>query len=170
MRHLIACALLLTLCACQPSSPLALSSVAYPDSLANLPDQPMGNVPQLVETFRANGVMVEPIGGAALEFLTVEGQMIAIDGERIQVYEYPDIEAAAAAAGRFSPDGGQISTNAGVLLVNWVATPHLYRSGCLLVVYLGDNPQTLAHLDRALGTPFAGGANPYAVVAATDIR
>jgi hypothetical protein len=164
MRRYIAFALLLALCAaCQPNTPVGLSSVAYPDSLSNLPDQPIGDVPQLVERLRADGALVEPISNAALEFLSVEGQMFAVNGERIQIYAYPDSAMAAADAARFSSDGAQINTNSGMLLVNWVATPHLYRTDKLLVIYLGDEVDTMTRLERVLGARFAGGANPYRV-------
>jgi hypothetical protein len=165
MRRFITFAVLLTLCAaCQPNRPVGLSSVAYPQSLSRL--QPAGDVPQLIETLRAGGAMVEPIGSATLDFLSVEGQIFTIDGERIQIYAYPDSASASADAARFSSDGAQINTDAGVLLVNWVATPHLYRADKLLVVYLGDNAATLARLDGVLGARFAGGANPYRVALA----
>lgn len=154
---------LLLLCACGTSNAIGLSSVAYPAALPVSATQPVGAVPHLVERLRADGALVEPAGGAALAFLTIEGQMFTVDGERIQVYEYADTAAAAAAAARFSPDGGQISTDAGLLLVNWVATPHLYRADHLLVIYVGDDAGARARLDRVLGARFAGGANPYQV-------
>jgi hypothetical protein len=162
MRRFIAFALLLTLCAC--NNPAGLSSVAYPDTMRNLPDQPIGDVPQLVEMLRADGAQVESVGNATLDFLSGHGQMFAINGERIQVYEYADAEAAAADAARFSTDGGQINTDAGLLMVNWIATPHLYRADRLLVVYVGDNAEALARLNNVLGLQFAGGANPYRTV------
>lgn len=163
MRCFLILPILLMLCACQPNNGIGVATVAYPAALPIWADQPLGDVPQLVEALRAQGARVEPIGRADLAFLAVEGQMYELEGERIQVYAYPAAAAAAADAARFSPDGAQISTDAGALLVNWVATPNLYRAGRLLVIYLGDHEGTLRHLERVVGRRFAGGANPYQV-------
>jgi hypothetical protein len=169
MRRFLILPLLLMLCACGSSHAIGLSSVAYPAALPVSATEPVGAVPHLVERLRADGALVEPAGSANLAFLSAEGQMFAVDGERIQVYEYADPDAAAADAARFSPDGGQISTDAGVLLVNWVATPHLYRADRLLVIYVGDDAGTQARLDRVVGSRFAGGANPYQVASNTVV-
>jgi hypothetical protein len=37
-----------------------------------------------------------------------------------------------------------------------VAPPHFYRQGRLLVLYLGEDTQTLGRLACLLGPPFAG--------------
>lgn len=38
-----------------------------------------------------------------------------------------------------------------------MATPHFYRSGNVIALYVGDDAATLAALERALGPQFAGG-------------
>ena len=51
----------------------------------------------------------------------------------------------------------QTSTADGSTVVEWVATPHFYSAGTLLVLYVGDERRTLDALQRLLGPPFAGG-------------
>ncbi len=87
--------------------------------------------------------------------------ILRVNSQRLQVYEYLDAAAARADAARFSSDGAWISGNIGVTLVNWIATPHLYRADRVIAVYVGDDDPTLALLEGVLGAPFAGGANPY---------
>jgi hypothetical protein len=88
---------------------------------------------------------------------------VAIGSQRVQAFEYPDTATALADAERFSPDGAWFDGKGTPTLVNWIATPHLYRSDKLLVVYVGDDAETLDILERTLGHEFAGGANPYGV-------
>jgi hypothetical protein len=49
-------------------------------------------------------------------------------------------------------DGGSIGTS----MVTWVATPHFYKKGRILVLYIGDNAETLKALESVLGPQFAG--------------
>ena len=50
-------------------------------------------------------------------------------------------------AARISPDGSMIGTTN----VAWIATPHFYQKGKLLVIYIGDNVATQALLSSLLG-------------------
>jgi hypothetical protein len=93
----------------------------------------------------------------------VSGKLLALGNQRVQAFEYADSASAEAEAARFSSDGAWIDDNGTPALVNWISTPHLYRSGKLLVFYVGDDADTLALLESTLGNEFAGGANPYAV-------
>jgi hypothetical protein len=45
-------------------------------------------------------------------------------------------------------------------MVEWVAPPHFYSGGKLLVLYVGDKQRTLEALDLLLGPQFAGGLPP----------
>ena len=67
----------------------------------------------------------------------------------------------AADAARFSRDGAWVSSDIGATLINWFATPHLYQMSSLIAVYVGDQDAMLTLLEKLLGAPFAGGANPY---------
>ena len=113
------------------------------------------------EALRADGVVFAPEGDVAQSFLQVKGTILRVDSQRIQVYEYPDSQSASADAARFSLDGAWVNSDIGATLVNWIATPHLYRASRLIALYVGDSPATLTLLDALLGSQFAGGANPY---------
>jgi len=41
-------------------------------------------------------------------------------------------------------------------MITWVATPHLFRSGKVIVLYVGDGASTLKVLETVLGPQFAG--------------
>ena len=106
----------------------------------------------LAARLRAGGLPVELAGEIEQPFFSVKGQVLASGAEQIQVFTFPTGEAAAAAAARVSPDGATI----GATSVLWVAPPHFYRSGKLIVLYVGRDEKTMSALRAALGNPFAG--------------
>ncbi len=115
----------------------------------------------LTDALRATGAVVVSEGTVSQRFLRGDGVILRVNSQRVQVYEYADDSAARADAARFSSDGAWISGDIGTTLVNWIATPHLYRADRVIAVYVGDDNPTLTLLETVLGAPFAGGANPY---------
>jgi hypothetical protein len=107
----------------------------------------------LVNALSAAGLTIEPGDQITQDFFSVPGQVIRVNGEDVQVFEYADEAAAGQEAATISPDGGSVGTT----MVTWVATPHFYQSGRLIVLYLGDNAEILGALEAALGTQIAGG-------------
>jgi hypothetical protein len=69
------------------------------------------------------------------------------------VFEYSDAAAAEADAAKIAPDGTIEAYS-----VNWVASPHFYRMGRLIAIYLGDDPADLTAMQSVLGDPFASAA------------
>jgi hypothetical protein len=106
----------------------------------------------LIDNLRKQGVTAEPKGKISQAFFSVEGSIIAVNGEDVQVFECPDAAAADAEAQHISPDGGSIGTT----MVMWVATPHFYKQGRLIVLYVGDNKSVVAALQAVLGPQIAG--------------
>lgn len=106
----------------------------------------------LVEALRAAGATVEPGDPVEQVFFTVTGQIIKVNGADVQVFEYETTEAMEADAAQVSPDGGSIGTS----MVTWVATPHFYKAGRVLVLYVGDDPAIVDLLEGVLGLQFAG--------------
>lgn len=102
------------------------------------------------------GIDVRLVGGVRQPFLSVDGHVIDIEGERVQVYEYRAAEDAEAAAARVTPDGSAVSVDDTPMPVDWVSTPHFYQRDRLLVVYVGEEDTVLDVLDGTLGMPFAG--------------
>jgi hypothetical protein len=106
----------------------------------------------LVDALRAAGAEVELGDSVEQAFFSVEGQILKVNGADIQVFEYESAEAMETESSQISEDGGSIGTN----MVTWVATPHFFRSGRLLVLYVGFDAAVLDLLEDALGKQFAG--------------
>jgi hypothetical protein len=113
---------------------------------------PVEDYVSLIDNLRASGATVEPVGEVEQAFFSVTGHVITVNGNDVQVFEYADAEAAEADAALVAPDGGSVGTT----MVTWVATPHFYRTGKLIVLYVGDDSGVTAVLESALGPQFAG--------------
>lgn len=107
----------------------------------------------LLDELRRVGAAVEPNGTVEQTFFSVKGQILAVNGQEVQVFEYASVEEADAQAALVSPAGSSIGTNQ----VSWVDTPNLFKAGRLIVLYIGSDGVTLDHLSQVLGLQFAGG-------------
>lgn len=106
-----------------------------------------------IEHLRAAHVLVEPDQErVSPDFFSVKSHNIKVNGERIFAYEYADSNSAIAEAANTSTDGFLVNGNA----VDWIAAPHFYKSGRLIVLYLGDNTSVTDALEAVLGQQFAG--------------
>jgi hypothetical protein len=86
-------------------------------------------------------------------FFLIHDQVVRIEHHEIHVFEYPSRSKLEEIS--ISPDGTGISSKKGLAaIIEW--TPHFYRSGRLLVLYLGDAPVLLERLNLLLGPQFAG--------------
>ena len=110
-------------------------------------------IEEFMTALREKGV--EPEKGDSVEqaFFSVIGSFVNFGEESVQVFEYDSAETMESDAVLVSPDGGSIGTS----MVTWIGTPHFYNKGRILVLYLGDNTETLSLLEDVLGTQFAGG-------------
>ncbi len=113
---------------------------------------PVEDYVSLVDALRAAGATVEPGDTVEQVFFTVMGQIIKVNGADVQVFEYESAEAMEADAALVAPDGGSIGTS----MVTWVATPHFFKTGRVLVLYVGDDAAILDLLKSVLGEQFAG--------------
>jgi len=78
--------------------------------------------------------------------------MVTLNGEGVQVFEYPDAAQMEAQAVRISPTGAAVGTS----LIHWVAPPHFFKRGSVLVLYVGEDRSVIEALEAALGGQFAG--------------
>jgi hypothetical protein len=108
--------------------------------------------PLLIERLRAAGATVEPAGKIEQPFFSVPGNALRVDGEDVQAFQHPTPAAAETEARRVSRDGSAIGT----AKPHWIGTPHFYRQGRLLVLYLGDEKKVIQVLEGVLGRQFAG--------------
>ena len=86
------------------------------------------------------------------DFFSVTGQVFKVNGEDVQVFEYSNQVTAEAEAAVVSADGSSIGTS----LPFWVAPPHFYKTGRIIVLYIGENTEVIDVLVSVLGAQFAG--------------
>ena len=106
----------------------------------------------LIDNLRTAGVSVEPEGEVDQPFFSVEGRIIKVSGEDVQVFQYSHAAAADAQAALVSPDGSAVGTSK----LHWIGPPHFYKKGKLLVLYVGGNAKALKALEAVLGRQVAG--------------
>jgi hypothetical protein len=113
---------------------------------------PVVDYVSLVDALRAASASVEPADKITQEFFSPTGQIIKVNGADVQVFEYPDEAAAEAEAAQVAPDGGSIGTT----MVMWMDAPHFYKTGKLIVLYVGSDTAITGLLEPVLGQQFAG--------------
>ena len=106
----------------------------------------------LIDNLRAEGATVEPVGEVEQVFFSVKGQIVTVNGVEIQVFEYADASAAETDAALVAPDGGSIGTT----MVTWVAAPHFYKTGKIIVLYVGADTVVTGLLGKLIGPQLAG--------------
>ncbi len=134
------CAALVVLSACGGDDPSSPDSTAF-------------DLSALIQGLRDQGAVVESIGSIAQPFFSVTGQILRVNGEDVQAFEYASEAEARAEAASVSPDGFTIGTT----MVGWVATPHFFLTGSVIAIYVGDNQAVLGPLQAVMGARFAGG-------------
>lgn len=96
-------------------------------------------------------VQIAP-GRVVKPYLTPYGLIVRVDGEPLQVFQYPDeasllADVAGLAASAASIDG---------LPLAWPAAPHFWRKGGVLVLAVTDEAYYVDLVSRVLGAQFAG--------------
>ena len=141
-------------------SPVAVQTAEEANFASPYPQPASGGVPpagsavdSLLATLQGAGLNVSTGGDASQSFFSVPGKVLLLNGDELQVYEYPSPEAAEADAGSVSADGSTV----GATMVDWISTPHFFRSGNMIIIYVGANQDILQALKSLLGSQFAGG-------------
>jgi hypothetical protein len=107
----------------------------------------------LLSALKAAGATPEIGDPITQDFFSVEGTLINLgQTDGFQVFEYKTAEEMEADAAKVAPDGGSVGTS----MMNWIMPPHFFKSGRVIVLYLGDNQTTLNLLEKILGKQFAG--------------
>lgn len=114
--------------------------------------RPVEDIVSLVGALTAAGATIEMREPVEQAFFTERGQILEVNGADVQVFEYETAQAMEADAALVEPDGGSIGTS----MVTWMATPHFFKSGRILVLYVGDDQAVVDLLEGALGPQFAG--------------
>lgn len=113
---------------------------------------PVEDCVSLVDTLRAAGANVEPGGSVEQAFFTATGQILKVNNKDLQVFEYESAKAMETEAAQVAPDGGSVGTS----MMVWVEAPHFFKSGRVLVLYVGEEQEVIDLLSDALGEQFAG--------------
>jgi len=106
----------------------------------------------LMAALQASGATVEVGDPVTQVFFTPEGSIIKVNGADVQVFEYESAEAMENEASQVAPDGGSIGTS----MVTWMDTPHFYKAGRIIGLYVGSDASVLSLLENAIGPQFAG--------------
>jgi len=112
----------------------------------------VGNYETLVSRLSAEGAVVEQGDEITQPFFSVMGKTATINGDDIQVYEYLSEKTVEEESATVSSTGSSIGPN----MVTWIKPPHFYKSGKIIVIYLGTNADTINLLEEILGKQFAG--------------
>ena len=127
--------------------PAASASNASPEPAA-VEDQAV-----FITALEAAGATVELGEPISQPFFGVEGNIIKVNETDVQVFEYEGVEEMELDSSQITSDGSSSATT----VITWIDTPHFYKSGRLIVLYVGRNEAILSLLESALGPPFAGG-------------
>lgn len=97
-------------------------------------------------------VTVKEIGTVERDYFSASGRIILIGKNEVQIFEYKSESFAKLDAKQISEDGYTIRDVRQV----WAAPPHFYQEGKLIVLYLGNEQDTLHILEDILGKQIAG--------------
>lgn len=115
------------------------------------PGGPVTDQASLIDALRQAGATVTIGGSIEQPFMSITGTQITVNGADVQVFEYADAAAAQADAATFA----DTLAGKGTTMVTWVASPHAYRAGRMIALYVGDDAAVLKLLQDAMGAPFA---------------
>jgi hypothetical protein len=116
----------------------------------------------LLAALRARGADVRESGSASTLTFQGAGHGLVINGADVAAYEYGAALAAQYDASRVSSDGSTFRGGVGpfggkAVSVDWIAPPHHYLRGRVIVTYIGDDHAITTLLTTVLGPQFAGG-------------
>lgn len=131
---------------------LTACSVSGETEMAPTPDLYVVDKEGLIAALNAADAVREVGDPVVQEYFSVGGASVKVRESDILVFEYDSKEAMEADASLVTSYGGSIGTT----MLTWVSTPHFYKAGRIIVVYIGDDAETLSQLESLLGAQFAG--------------
>jgi hypothetical protein len=119
----------------------------------------------LLEHLQAAGADVSVAGQIEQPFFPVIGQVIDVNANSVQVFEFADLSARQKVSDTISANGDEIGT----FMPTWIAQPNFWADGRLIVLYLGEDQALIELLSSILGTPITeleeiGDLTPEAVL------
>lgn len=115
----------------------------------------------VMDSLRAAGATVtEQESGGGFGFLHGAPHPLKVNGENVTAFEYAAPALADVDASSISADGSTFHTGIGpfgsTVIVDYIAPPHLYKTGRVIALYVGRDTGTLRLLRQVFGPPFAG--------------
>lgn len=106
----------------------------------------------LISELSATEVHVEqrPQLGRSTTFFETPGSVLVVDGHQVWVYEYDDVTSREAISETILMGGWSVNHTP----VEWIASPHYWLRGRLIVQYLGDDAAPIGVLSGVLGEEF----------------
>jgi hypothetical protein len=137
---------------------LAVNALAVGCTSTPKTTQPIMDYSILLSTLRTptSSMLFAEAGEISQPFFGVKGRIVNAYGGDIQVFEYETPDAMEAGSEYVSPDGYTFKTNSRVTSVEWIAPPHFYKAGRIMVIYIGSDAQITDLLEKTLGMQFAG--------------
>ena len=122
-------------------------------ALHEQPEQYASDYDSFLANLKSTRISVETGEGVSQPFFTPQGQIIKLNGEDVQVFEYVSKEEAFQEVMQVSADGSSVGTT----MITWIDSPHFYQSGKIIVLFIGNTPEVVEILTEVLGPQFAGG-------------
>lgn len=107
----------------------------------------------LIDALRTAGATVVLGDSVEQPFFAVNGQILLVNQTEVQVFEYETAEVMEADASLVASAGASVGTT----MISWIALPHFYKTGRIIVLYIGEETAVLDLLNQILGIQFAGG-------------
>ncbi len=105
-----------------------------------------------IEALEELGIQVQLVEELEDSSFGVPTKVVSINGETVQVFEFPTATDAHDASLLVSKDGTEIGTS----MIRWIDTPHFYTQDKIIVLYVGHTTNTMNLLDSLLDKQFAG--------------
>jgi hypothetical protein len=131
---------------------LVLAVAACTPNIEDPSQASLETVQDLIDAFSTHGFELAVDSQLDQPFFSVPATLLNIGESGLQVFQYPDEAAALAEAEMVAADGSSV----GASMPFWVAEPHFFQSGKLIVLFLGDDPEILGTLEEIMGPQFAG--------------
>jgi hypothetical protein len=122
-------------------------------ALNEQPEHIVSDYDSFFANLKSTRISVETGERVSQPFFTPQGQIIKLNGEDVQVFEYVSKEEAFQEVMQVSADGSSVDTT----MITWIYSPHFYQSGKIIVLYIGNTPELVEILTEVLGPQFAGG-------------
>jgi hypothetical protein len=148
-----------------------VAQACAPAPTPNIPGVPvpMPDVATLERYLETAGVPHDFIGEADVAWFEVGGRFYdlpmgpEVRPEMLYVHTYEDAEAARTELSRMSPSAGAVTLRDGTKMrIEWLGSAHVFVSGPLVVVHVGNSAEVYDALTEALGPQAAGVGRPIA--------